>query len=107
MLGVALAAFCVWLGVRIFNRREKWAKRMAVGLVALLVAYPLSIGPVGWINSRLQWPGLNDAYGVIYIPLIIVYFNCPQPLQDSMDWYAGLWGLENRAKTGEPHNLSP
>jgi hypothetical protein len=24
---VAFAAFCVWLGVRIVNRRERWAKR--------------------------------------------------------------------------------
>jgi hypothetical protein len=25
-LGIAFAAFCVWLGVRVYNRRERWAK---------------------------------------------------------------------------------
>jgi hypothetical protein len=25
-LAAIFAAFCVWLGVRIFNRRERWAK---------------------------------------------------------------------------------
>ena len=44
VLGVVFTAFCVWLGVRIVIRRERWAKRMALGLVVLL-AYPLSFGP--------------------------------------------------------------
>jgi len=43
--GFAFAAFCIWLGVRIVNRRERWAKRLAVGLVLLLIAYPLSFRP--------------------------------------------------------------
>jgi hypothetical protein len=25
-LTVAFAAFCVWLAVRVYNRRERWAK---------------------------------------------------------------------------------
>ena len=40
--GVAFAAFCVWLSVRIINRRERRAKRTAVALVVLLVGYPLN-----------------------------------------------------------------
>jgi hypothetical protein len=52
-LAVAFAAFCVWLGVRIYNRRERWAKWTAAGLVAVVVlVYPLSIGPACWIVAK-------------------------------------------------------
>lgn len=51
-LAVAFAAFCVWLGVRIVNRRERWAKWMAAVVVALPVLYVLSFGPACWLASR-------------------------------------------------------
>jgi hypothetical protein len=35
-LGAAFTAFVIWLGVRIFNRRERCAKWIAVGLVAVV-----------------------------------------------------------------------
>jgi|GEM_PF-3047674 len=39
-LGVALAAICVWLAVRIINRRERWARRTAVAIpFAILIIY--------------------------------------------------------------------
>jgi len=52
IFGVAFAAFCIWLTVRIVNRRERWAKwtlTMAAGLPMLYVA---SFGPSVWIVSR-------------------------------------------------------
>jgi hypothetical protein len=53
-LGIIFAASCVWLTVRIVNRRKKrgmpfWA---TVVVAAVLVAYPLSLGPACWITSR-------------------------------------------------------
>jgi hypothetical protein len=51
-LAVASAAFCIWLTVRIVNRRERWAKRTGLGLCALVVLYPLSSGPAHWLNTR-------------------------------------------------------
>src|SRR5436190_4068120 len=36
-LGVTFAAFCVWLAVRIVNRREGWAERTALTLAAALI----------------------------------------------------------------------
>jgi hypothetical protein len=40
-LALAFAAFCVWLTVRIFNRRERWAKWTAVAVpVVLVILYP-------------------------------------------------------------------
>jgi hypothetical protein len=44
-LVVAFAAFCIWLGVRIVNRRERWAKWMLSATLALPVLYVASFGP--------------------------------------------------------------
>jgi hypothetical protein len=52
VLAVAFVAFCIWLGVRIYNRRERWAKWMAVGVALLPVLYVAGFGPVGWLVGR-------------------------------------------------------
>jgi hypothetical protein len=50
---IAFAAFCIWLTVRIINRRERWAKRTAVAIVVALPAlYALSFGPACWLSSQ-------------------------------------------------------
>jgi len=36
-LGVLFAAFCLWLAVRIINRRERWAIRVAVSCAVVFV----------------------------------------------------------------------
>ncbi|HLJ12479.1 MAG TPA: hypothetical protein VKU82_14895, partial [Planctomycetaceae bacterium] len=63
---VALIAFCIWLGVRIFNRRERWSKRLAVWLSVAIVAYPMSTGPAAWaiVHGLPSTPRriLNDFY---------------------------------------------
>ncbi len=49
VLGAAFAAFCVWLAVRIVNRRERWAIDLAIYLaiaVALGMAFQLVIPKV-------------------------------------------------------------
>jgi len=67
-LAVAFAAFCVWLAIRIFNRRERWAKWTGMGLAGLMISYPLSIGPVCWMSSHA---GIGSgAVSAIYGPLI-------------------------------------
>jgi len=67
IFGTAFAAFCVWLTVRIINRRERWAKRMAV-LLVVFVSYPLSLAPAFWIHPYLPDPA-QDAMRLIYEPL--------------------------------------
>jgi len=50
IFGIVVAAFCVWLAVRIFNRRERWAKWTLAGLVlGLPLLYVLSFGPACWL----------------------------------------------------------
>ncbi len=50
--GLVFAAVCTWLAVRIFNRRERWAKRTATALAAALVGYLLMFGPAIWLSAR-------------------------------------------------------
>jgi len=45
------AAFCIWLGVRIVNRRERWAKWTLAATLALPVLYVASFGPACWIMA--------------------------------------------------------
>lgn len=34
-IALTVAAFCVWLTIRIMNRRERWAKRTLAGMVGV------------------------------------------------------------------------
>lgn len=52
ILAVAFAAICVWLTVRIVNRREKWAKWTLVTVIGLPVLYVASFGPIVWLADR-------------------------------------------------------
>jgi hypothetical protein len=66
-LGVAFVAFCIWLGVRIVNRRERWAKRTAVGIVvALPVLYVASFGPACWLIA--DYGTRAEALPSLYLP---------------------------------------
>ena len=49
---VAFAASCVWLTMRIVNRRARWAKWTLAAAVSLPVIYVASFGPWCWIRSR-------------------------------------------------------
>ncbi len=50
--GIAYAAICVCLAVRIINRRERWAKWTFAVVLALPILYPLSFGP--WEAARFR-----------------------------------------------------
>jgi hypothetical protein len=54
LLGAAYAATWVWLGVRLVNRRERWAKWTAAALAAAPVLYVLSSGPMTILAFRSQ-----------------------------------------------------
>jgi len=73
-LGVAYAAFCVWLGVRVVNRRERWAKRTLAGLIGLPVLYAASFGPICWLQDRRILPPMLAQR--IYGPFGFILDNC-------------------------------
>jgi hypothetical protein len=85
-LAVAFAAICIWLGVRIFNRRERWAKWILVGVVGLPVLYVASFGPACWISSRLQPSG--EIVSTVYSPIIPAMLQGPVAVQSVLTYYA-------------------
>ena len=93
-LGVVLAAFAVWLTVRIVNRHERWAIRMAMGLVVVLVLYPLSFGPIHWfVNSRPLEKRTLNSVATFYWPLRWMAENA-DVLDNSIRSDADLWSPE-------------
>ncbi len=47
-LGAALAAFCIWLFVRVVNRRERWAICTLIGVAVAVV--------LGWLLQQDHRP---------------------------------------------------
>jgi hypothetical protein len=87
VLSFACAAFCVWLAVRIVNRRERWAKRIAIGLIVVLFAYPLGFGPACWISSRINGDH-SPLVSYLYGPVIPACRRCPKHVVRWARWYS-------------------
>jgi hypothetical protein len=98
-MAVVFGAFCVWLAVRIFNRRERWVKWTMVGLIVVSITYPLSFGLVTWLVAEMfDWdPNPRranarwDAYALIYRPLLEMESDGPQPVREMIAWYMRFW----------------
>lgn len=96
--GIAFAALCVWLSVRFVNRRERWVKWTAAGLVFALF-YPLSLGPACWITSRLNAGA--GCISSIYRPVVLLMIDGPVDLTEQLDSFSmfgadptWLWDLD-------------
>jgi hypothetical protein len=88
VFGVAFAAFCVWLAVRMVNRGRKpgrafWAAALVVGLML----YVASIGPAyrAMCEGRISM----EVYRFVYRPVWL----CPQSLHDTIKLYC-IWCLD-------------
>jgi hypothetical protein len=81
IFGVAFGAFCVWLTVRIVNRRERWAKwtlaAVLVSLAMYLASFGLLIKLPDSIITRIAW---------FYRPVFIAGRNL-YPFRELMDRY--------------------
>lgn len=86
-LAVAFTAFCVWLTVRIVNRRERWAKRMLAAVVGVPVLYVASFGPVCRLANRQTISTASIRFA--YKPILKLLHEGPEPVQCTLGWYAG------------------
>jgi len=64
-------------------------------LCALLIVYPLSVGPVGMLYNRHYPRGSVPTWAWIYKPL---EWACDHSgaFSGNVDWYLKLWGAENQ-----------
>jgi len=92
-LAVAFAAFCVWLGVRIFNRRERWAKWTLAAVVGLPLLYVASFGPAcWWFSPRVGLTGDCVDVPAVYLPIGRIYIEADHGgwISRTIRWYATL-----------------
>src|SRR5262249_39798935 len=79
VIGVAFAASCIFLMIRIIGRRKRPGWRFwMTALFAALLAYPLSVGPVAWLSFHDQLPDWAAApLDYLFSPAV------PKPQTDS------------------------
>jgi hypothetical protein len=91
-LAATFAAFCVWLTVRVVNRRERWAKWTLAITLLLLAVYPFSYGPARWFYLKTgipewTWPVVDSTFE----PLWWVRENSPTWFKEAMFDYDAWW----------------
>jgi hypothetical protein len=65
-----------------------WA---TVVVVVLLVAYPLSFGPVCWaVSGSDNSEHFGQRLSVLYRPILWLWWNGPEPIADRIDDFANL-----------------
>jgi hypothetical protein len=89
-LAVGGGACCIWLGVRVYNRRERWAKWTLSLVAGLPVFYLLSFGPACWLAARLPLfnarPIPLSFVATVYSPLVSLTEE-PQGIAAPACWY--------------------
>jgi hypothetical protein len=91
IFGITFVAFCVWLTVRIINRRERWAKWTQAAVVGVPMLYVLSFGPAMWMLDRGILPAQSgSAVGCVYYPIVHGLTEGPRPIRKTIEWYANL-----------------
>ena len=101
IFGTAYAASCLWLIVRIVNRRNRWAKWNLAIAVVLPMMYVLSFGPACWLNERGHLP--DSDFGDIYGPILIRLPN--GKLMQPIAWFVAV-GTRNADATIEDGQIS-
>jgi hypothetical protein len=94
-LGVSFAAFCIWITVRIVNRREKsrrmiWAAALAS---AALLSYPFSFGPACRLVIKFVLP--YSHFTTVYEPCIRLAIHGPQAIRGPLSWWVEQCGGED------------
>jgi len=95
ILAVAFAAICVWLTVRVVNRRERWAKWTLAAVVGLPVLYVASFGLACWLADKDLLP--FDPIESAFLPIAELVTDGPEPFRRAILWYASICGGEDAA----------
>jgi hypothetical protein len=67
-----------------------WATVVLV--IAVMLAYPLSLGPAVWLYHHKYVPNwARMPIQVFYSPLEWLAHHGPGPVRDSFNWYVELW----------------
>jgi hypothetical protein len=97
-LGAAFGACCVWLAVRIINRRERWAKWTLTAAIGVPALYVASFGPACWVSSRLNTESEAPVISIVYRPVTWAFAEPrygagppPGKLEMGLRHYAGLF----------------
>jgi len=65
---------------------------VTLALFAVLVGYPLSIGPVSGILTRFGNPDWSvRAYRAFYAPILWFYESGPAIFRSVLKWYCAIW----------------
>jgi hypothetical protein len=74
--------------------RPRVKVRVLIAASVIALAYPLSLGPVCWMMSRLQWdqhyPSAAFLISRAYLPLAPMIINGPPPIQAAFKGWIGL-----------------
>jgi hypothetical protein len=92
IVGVAFAAVCVWLTVRIVNRRERWAKWTALGVICLPLLYVMSLGPVCALVGRGALPA--SILKIAFRPCLDLAIEGPEIVHSAIWAWAKVCGGE-------------
>lgn len=87
IFGIALAAFCILLTVRIVNRRERWAKWTLAATLASPLLYIASFGPACWIVSH---HGIRSQTILIAYRPVLHCMSARREVAEVAKWYSGL-----------------
>jgi hypothetical protein len=90
---LTLTAICLWLGVRVYNRRERWAKWTLAAVVCLPVLYIGSFGPAcWWFSPGIGVTGDCVVAPAIYLPIGRVYLEADHDgvISHAIAWYGTL-----------------
>jgi hypothetical protein len=91
-LAIAFAASCVWLTVRVVNRRERWAKWTLAAVAAVSVLYVGSFGPVRYAYWKLRGPRwMQDMAVVLFEPHYLIHQHGPRWLSNAISAYDDWW----------------
>lgn len=74
--GVAYAAFFVWLVVRIINRREKWAIKLALysGIAFVILAFVTPFAIILFLDMVGRRRPTTEEFFLLFIPFAILVF---------------------------------